>query len=238
MARASAPPGLGPRAAARAALTLAVLTLAALTGAASPAWAEKPEGEGDISETIRYITAAGTFFDFDEDMMALVEANPSEALSLLLGRGGIDAGSHTLATLGGVRLDLAELKPHIEAAARATGLPAALIDAVIRTESGYRPRAVSRAGASGLMQLMPGTAREVGVRDVFDPRQNIMGGARYLRKLVDRFNSTRLAVAAYNAGPGAVDRHGGVPPFAETRAYVRTVMARYQKSRLGGIAGE
>jgi soluble lytic murein transglycosylase-like protein len=88
------------------------------------------------------------------------------------------------------------------------------------------------------MQLMPGTAREVGVRDVFDPRQNIMGGARYLRKLVDRFNSTRLAVAAYNAGPGAVDRHGGVPPFAETRAYVRTVMARYQKSRLGGIAGE
>ena len=124
--------------------------------------------------------------------------------------------------------------PFIEAAAASTGLPAALIDAVVRTESGYRPRARSRVGAMGLMQLMPGTAREMGVRDPFDPRQNVLGGARYLKKLYDKYGNFRLAVAAYNAGPGNVDKYNGLPPFAETRAYVRTVMARYAKSKLSG----
>jgi soluble lytic murein transglycosylase-like protein len=80
------------------------------------------------------------------------------------------------------------------------------------------------------MQLMPATAREVGVRDPFDPAQNVLGGARYLRRMYDRFRSLRLAVAAYNAGPGAVERHGGIPPFEETRRYVKTVLDRYQRS--------
>lgn len=135
-------------------------------------------------------------------------------------------------TLGKTRLDYATLRPFIQEASSETGLPEALIDAVIRTESGYRVQAVSRAGAQGLMQLMPNTARALGVDDPFDPRQNIFGGARYLRQLYDRFGSVELAVAAYNAGPGAVKKHDGVPPFKETRRYVATVIRRYQKSQL------
>jgi soluble lytic murein transglycosylase-like protein len=170
-----------------------------------------------------------------------IDDNPDEALSILLGRyaNGTDVlDTHTLTDLGDTRLSFAEVKPLVLAAAQATGLPAALIDAVIRTESGYRPSARSRVGAVGLMQLMPATARELGVRDPLDPRQNVMGGARYLRKLYDRFGNYRLALAAYNAGPGNVAKYNGIPPFSETRAYVRTVMARFGKSKLGGLAHE
>lgn len=162
-----------------------------------------------------------------------VDYDPNEALGLLLDRGpGHKAGASSFASLGRVRLSYAELKAPIEAAARATGLPAALIDAVIRTESGYRPNAVSRVGAQGLMQLMPDTARRVGVQNAFDPAQNIMGGAKYLRRMLDRFKSLSHAIAAYNAGPGAVRRHRGIPPYEETRRYVVTVMRRYQGSSL------
>lgn len=133
-------------------------------------------------------------------------------------------------TLGDVRLDYGALGAFIREASQQTGLPEALIDAVIRTESGYRPRAVSRTGAVGLMQLMPGTARALGVSDAFDPRQNILGGARYLRRMYDRFGSLELAVAAYNAGPAAVSRHAGVPPYRETQRYVKVVLDRFRSS--------
>jgi hypothetical protein len=112
----------------------------------------------------------------------------------------------------------------IDEAAETTKVDSALIAAVIRTESGGNPRAVSPAGAKGLMQLMDGTAAELGVHDSFDERQNIMSGARYLRRMVDRFGSLNLALAAYNAGPGAVERHGGVPPYPETEAYIERVL--------------
>jgi soluble lytic murein transglycosylase-like protein len=112
-----------------------------------------------------------------------------------------------------------------------------LIAAIIANESGFDSNATSSVGAQGLMQLMPETAAGLGVSNAYDAAQNIRAGTRYLRKLLDRFGSTELAVAAYNAGPDAVRRYGGVPPYAETQGYVRSVLAIYgRRSQLGNPA--
>ena len=110
-------------------------------------------------------------------------------------------------------------------AACEAGIPFRLFDALVAQESRYRPYARSSAGAMGLTQLMPGTAHYVGVRDPWNVQGNLRGGARYLREQLDRFGSWELALAAYNAGPGNVQKFGGLPPFSETRTYVRTIMA-------------
>lgn len=123
------------------------------------------------------------------------------------------------------------IERYVSANAAATRLDPALVDAVISAESGFDPWATSRSGARGLMQLMPQTAAGLGVGDAYDPAQNVRGGTRYLRTLLDRFGDVPLAVAAYNAGPAAVERYGGIPPYAETRAYVREVLARYRALR-------
>jgi soluble lytic murein transglycosylase-like protein len=134
------------------------------------------------------------------------------------------------------RMPPATLVPLIEEAAGKTGLTEDLISAVIATESGYRPDAVSRTGAAGLMQLMPGTAHALRVDDPFDARQNVLGGAEYLRQQLDRFGTVEKALAAYNAGPGAVAHHHGIPPYAETQNYVQRVMGRLRRwaDRRGG----
>lgn len=110
-----------------------------------------------------------------------------------------------------------------ERAAAKYGLDPALLKAVIRAESDFNHLAVSSAGAMGLMQLMPETARSLGVKNPFDPLENIEGGARYLKSLMDRFGNLNLALAAYNAGPGAVEKHGGVPPYSETISYLEKI---------------
>ena len=120
----------------------------------------------------------------------------------------------------------AEFRAIIDQASAKAGLSRDLIAAVMRQESGFDARAVSRKGAKGLMQLMPETAKELGVADVFDPAQNVEGGARYLRSLLDKYGGNLVqALAAYNAGPTAVDgARGGVPNYDETRSYVKSIV--------------
>lgn len=124
----------------------------------------------------------------------------------------------------------AQIESLVGSSASAYGVDPALVKAIIANESDFNANATSRTGAQGLMQLEPGTAADLGVSDAYDPAQNISGGTRYIRGLLDRFHGDlRLAVAAYNAGPGAVMKYNGVPPYAETQAYVNNVLDSYQK---------
>lgn len=122
----------------------------------------------------------------------------------------------------------ASFLPQIYAAEARYSLPAGLLDALVWTESRYNPTAVSKAGAAGLGQLMPGTARNLGVSNRFDPMANVNGAARYLRQMLDKFGVVHLALAAYNAGPGAVARARGIPRNGETPAYVRNVLRHWR----------
>ena len=185
---------------------------------------------------VRAAPAAPPQGDFAATLAGVSTPGPAAASALgLAATGATGAAKATPGAVTGV-----PFADEINAAAARHKLDPALLAGLIRQESNFDPSAVSPAGARGLTQLMPGTAAGLGVKDASDPVQAIEGGARYLRQQLDRFgNDPTRALAAYNAGPGAVLRHGGVPPYAETQAYVRKVQefaAEYRRSAVPAAA--
>jgi soluble lytic murein transglycosylase-like protein len=181
----------------------------------------KKPGKVVISNDSRSITAYRFFGNIRE---ALVSLRSTRVLSTRsFGTAVFDSRSSAKVPT--------HLSSAIHDAARTHGVDPRLVAAVARRESAFDANAVSHAGAMGVMQLMPATARYLGVRNAFDARENIFGGTRYLRTLLDTFNGDLdLALAAYNAGPGAVEKHRGIPPYSETRAYVAAVRRTYEAS--------
>jgi len=207
------------------AVTLLVATpLAAgerrFTAAATGAKLKQP-GKVVIKNDDRAITAYRFFGNIRE---ALVSLRSTRALSTrAFGASVYDSRANAKAP--------AHLAAAIHDAAQMHGVDPRLVTAIARRESAFNANAVSRVGACGVMQLMPATARYLGVTNVFDARQNIFGGTRYLRTLLDTFDGDLdLALAAYNAGPGAVQKYRGIPPYRETQAYVAAVKASYQSA--------
>lgn len=163
----------------------------------------------------------------------MISDRPVPGYVLLTKRDTLTNAGHILANRPIDNGNLAEFKLHIRNASSKYRVDPALVEAIMQVESSFRADAVSHSGATGLMQLMPGTARDMDVLDRYDPRGNIHGGVRYLSELMKRFDSnTTLVIAAYNAGPGAVERHNGIPPNAETPRYVKKVLKAYHDLKI------
>ena len=172
---------------------------------------------------------AGSTYQFEDDQGVVHYTNvPGDPRYTFVRKDAEPAAARPAAEAGAVSRGLRAFAHVIRAAAERYGVDTRLVEAIVQTESAGNPTAVSPKGARGLMQLMPERAALLGVRDSFDPHQNVDGGVRHIRDLLQSFGGdVTLAVAAYNAGEGAVRSHGGVPPFAETREYVRRVRAMY-----------
>jgi soluble lytic murein transglycosylase-like protein len=201
--------------------TAAVADERKFTASSVPSARLKKAGRIVISNDQRSITAHRFFGNIRE---ALVSIRSTRTIAMRPFGAAVYNANASVSAPG-------HLTSAIEDASRAHGVDPRLVAAVARRESAFRVNAVSPVGACGIMQLMPATAKYLGVKDVFDARENIFGGTRYLRTLLDTFNGDLdLALAAYNAGPGAVEKYRGIPPYRETRAYVAAVKATYEKS--------
>ena len=164
----------------------------------------------------------------DQDFQKILDNNMSNKVNKLKDTPFADkVFSSELASTSSGNADIDSL---IEQYSAKNGLDSAFVKAVIKQESGFQPKVTSHCGAMGLMQLMPATASSMGVKDAYDPEQNIAGGTKYLKGLLDRFGGDKsLALAAYNAGPNAVAKYNGIPPYKETQNYVKNIMSMYQK---------
>jgi soluble lytic murein transglycosylase-like protein len=212
-----------------------VLTLAAILVAASAAGGDfsaadvpsahlRHTGKVVIRNDGRRITAYRFFGDIRESLFSLQSSRAAMRYTPF-GAALFDSSARVTTPMP------AYLSSLIADASKQHGVDPRLVTAIAARESAYNPAAISPVGAAGVMQLMPATARYIGVTNVFDARENVFGGVRYLRTLLDTFHGDLdLTLAAYNAGPGAVQKYNGVPPYRETREYVRFVRARYEAS--------
>jgi soluble lytic murein transglycosylase-like protein len=200
-----------------------VSQLQAMLAGATPAAAPTP-ATGTDATSFSSALASATSAAALSDGTSTTATDPTTLASLASPVGGLPAA--TTAGTGGALPASVPYAAQITSAARANGLDPALLAGLIKQESGFNPNAGSAAGARGLTQLMPATAAALGVTNVLDPQQAIQAGAKYLKRQLDAFGGdVTKALAAYNAGPGAVRRFGGVPPYAETQNYVRAVQA-------------
>jgi hypothetical protein len=180
-----------------------------------------------------YVDSSGGYTEVAPDAIVKVETVPDAPAVVDAPKQVSTAVSAGLVNSDIERLTRAEMEEMLGHAGAQHNIDEDLLASVVRAESDGQVRAVSRAGAQGLMQLMPGTADELGVKDAFQPEQNINGGTAYLDALLTRYHDNlALALAAYNAGPAAVDRYHGVPPYRETRAYVARVIREFNRRKL------